>query len=192
MPLEGRSLGRFLKEEICGPWQLDFHVGLSPADQSRCAEVEGMDEVWRAAHRITPGSLYATALDNPPGLLDPAVVNSSAWRRAEIRAVNGHGTARAVARFYAAFAEGGCIDGVRVLGPDLAREIRTVQSSGMDRLLGRPVDWGLKGQIEPDGFGMGGIGGSFGFSDAERRIGFGYVTSTWLIMIVACTALTLS
>jgi hypothetical protein len=38
-------------------------------------------------------------------VLDAAVVNSAAWRAAEIPAVNGHGTA-AVAGFYHALATG--------------------------------------------------------------------------------------
>lgn len=174
--VDGRSFGRFLREEICGPWALDLHVGLTAEEMARAAEVEGMDAAWRAANGVTPGSLREIALDNPPGLLDPAVVNGAAWRGAEIPAVNGHATARAVARFHAALAGDGALDGARLLSAELARAMRSAQSSGVDRLLGRPVDWGFGVQVEPDGFGMGGIGGSLGFGDAARRIGFGYVT----------------
>ena len=47
------------------------------------------------------GALADVALSNPPGALDLSVVNGEAWRTAEIPAVNGHGTADAIARFYA-------------------------------------------------------------------------------------------
>lgn len=172
--VDGRSLGRFLRDEIGDPLGVDLHVGLGPDGERRCAEVEGMDEAWLEANGVAPGSLYAIALDNPPGVLHPDVVNGRDWRRAEIPAVNGHGSARGVTRVYAALAEGGSLEGVELLPAPLAREMRTVQSSGGDRLLGRPVDWGLGVQIEPDDFGMGGIGGALGFGDAKRRIGFGY------------------
>ena len=41
-----------------------------------------------------------------PGALDPDTVNSAAFRRAEVPAINGHGTARAVAGLYAALLAG--------------------------------------------------------------------------------------
>jgi CubicO group peptidase (beta-lactamase class C family) len=91
---DGRSLGTFWRDEVAAPWALDFHIALAREELARTVDLEGVlaagaDEV----HRL--------ALANPPGLLDLAVVNGEAWRTAEIPAVNGHGTARAVARFYA-------------------------------------------------------------------------------------------
>jgi hypothetical protein len=53
------------------------------------------------------GELYRPAISSSPGLRDLRVVNGEAWRRAEIPAVNGHGTAGAVARFYAGLVGGG-------------------------------------------------------------------------------------
>jgi CubicO group peptidase (beta-lactamase class C family) len=35
-------------------------------------------------------------------------------------------------------------------------------------------------QVDTDGFGMGGIGGALGWSDAEHRLAFGYVTRRML------------
>ncbi|MGZ8631024.1 MAG: serine hydrolase domain-containing protein [Actinomycetota bacterium] len=176
--VDGRSLGRFLREEIAEPLGLDFHVGLRPDEEARCATVRALDADWSSRTIGEPGSTYARALGNPPGLVDLEVINGSSWRRAEIPAVNGHGTARAVARFYAALSEGGSLDGVRVLGEGTVREMTTVQCSGADVLLGDDVSWGLGVGIDEAGFGMGGLGGAYGGGDLPRRFGFGYVTNT--------------
>lgn len=171
-----QSLGRYLRDEVAGPWGLDFHVGLEQTAESRCARVVGMDDDWRAGLGMAPGSLSEQALGNPLGLLDADLVNSGAWRRAEVPAVNGHGTAHAVARFYGGLSLGGDLDGVRILSDGLVREAASAQSSGVDVLLGRPLDWGLGFQLESDGFGFGGLGGALGWGNLEHRFGFGYVT----------------
>jgi hypothetical protein len=113
------------------------------------------------------------ALTNPPGALDPDVVNSPAWRRAEVPAVNGHGTARAVASLYVALATGG------LLSAELLGELTRVQASGLDRVVGEQRSWGLGVGVEGgDGWGMGGFGGSFGWWSEAGRYAVGFVTGT--------------
>jgi len=106
--VDGRSLGRYLREELCGPAGLDFAFGLSPAQQARAVDLTGLDEAFRAANLAGRPALYRRAVGNPPGAQDAGVVNGARWRAAEIPAVNGHGTARAVADFYQALAGGAC------------------------------------------------------------------------------------
>ncbi|MBP1780241.1 hypothetical protein J3R08_000091 [Micromonospora sp. HB375] len=91
--VDGRPVGRFLAEEIAGPWRLDLAFGLGEADRRRCADLSYADPAWPDAMRGEPGSLRARALDNPPGGRDVAMVNSDLWRAAEIPAVNLHATA---------------------------------------------------------------------------------------------------
>ncbi|GAA4405721.1 hypothetical protein GCM10023168_19670 [Fodinibacter luteus] len=79
------------------------------------------------------------------------------WRRAEVPAVNGHGTARAVAGFYVALAGG------RLLGPDLLGQLRRGRGVEPELVLGDEREWGLGVVVDPDGYGMGGLGGSFGW-----------------------------
>jgi CubicO group peptidase (beta-lactamase class C family) len=124
-----------------------------------------------------PGSVYRAGLVNPPGMLLPKVVNSAAWMSAEIPAVNGFGTAAAVARFYQGFLAGGELDGARLFSAETCREATSVQASGPDVLLGRDVDWGLGFQIENGTFGHGGLGGSGGYADPSLALAFGYVTN---------------
>ena len=172
----GQSLGRILRDEIARPWGVDFHIGLEPESERRCATVVGMDDAWRDGLGIGSGSLGDRALGNPPGLVDPATINGSAWRQAEVPAINGHGSAHGIARFYSGLSRGGELDGIRILSEGSACEATSIHSQGEDVLLQRPVNWGLGFQVTADGFGMGGLGGALGWGNREHRFGFGYVT----------------
>lgn len=164
--VDGRSLGTFLREEVCGPHGLDFHVGLGDAELARVAELTG--EVAAGGDRPP---LYAPALGNPPGALDLSVVNGERWRRAEIPAVNGHGTARAVAGLYVALARGG------LLSPTLLAQMKEVVGTGPELVVGGEASWGLGVGVEPsDGYGMGGVGGSFGWWSEAGGYALGFVT----------------
>ncbi|WP_319461929.1 serine hydrolase domain-containing protein [Micromonospora sp. RTP1Z1] len=175
--VDGRSVGRFLAEEIAGPWRLDLGFGLGAADQRRCADLSYGDPDWPVRMLGEPGSLRARALDNPPGGRDLAVVNSPLWRGAEIPAVNLHATASALARLYAGLLAGGTLDGVRLFSPDLVAEATRVQYDGPDLVLDRPAHWTLGMGWEPDGsWGMGGIGGSSAWADPGRGYTFAYAT----------------
>ncbi|SCE67011.1 CubicO group peptidase, beta-lactamase class C family [Micromonospora viridifaciens] len=176
--VDGRSVGRFLAEEIAGPWRLDLGFGLSPADQRRCADLSYADPGWPGRMLGEPGSLRARALGNPAGGLDLAVLNSPLWRGAEVPAVNLHATAAALARLYAGLLAGGTLDGVRLFSPEVVAEATRVQYDGPDLVLDRRACWTLGMQWEPDGsWGMGGIGGSSAWADPERGYNFAYVTS---------------
>ena len=142
--VDGRSVGRFLAEEIAGPWQLDLGFGLAEADQLRCADLRYGDPGWPARALGEPGSLRARALGNPAGGLDLAVLNSPLWRGAEIPAVNLHATASSLARLYAGLLAGGVLDGVRLFSPELVAEATRVQYDGPDLVLDRrgPLDAG--------------------------------------------------
>ena len=168
--IDGRSIGRFLRDEVCGPVGLDFSVGLSTADQARAVELTGLDDAFRADALAGKPDLYRQAIGNPPGAQDAAVVNGTALRAAEIPAVNGHGTARAVAGFYAALVTG------RLLAASILAEATSAQASGVDRVLGHSNTFGLGFGVE-NGFGMGGLGGSFGGANRDGYV-IGFVTGS--------------
>jgi CubicO group peptidase (beta-lactamase class C family) len=165
--IDGRRVGTFLREEITGPLELDFAFGLTLAEQARAVDLTGFDTVQSTEGRP---ELYARAIANPPGARDPRVINSTAWRAAEIPAINGHGTARAVAGLYAALRQG------KSLSPGLLAEATTAQCQGIDRVFGQETAWGLGFAVYPGGFGMGGLGGNFGGTSDGYAIGF--VTAT--------------
>lgn len=177
--VDGRSVGRFFAEEIAAPWGLDFHFGLEDAEQARAARLVDPGGAWRQSVRDDPRRWLEPSLDNPPGMLDLDVVNSPAYRAAEIPAVNGHGTARAIARFYGGLAAGGELDRVRLLRPETLEQALRPQASGRDELLEADAVWSLGFRVDDgESFGLGGIGGFAGY--ALRRpgvaLGYGYVT----------------
>jgi CubicO group peptidase (beta-lactamase class C family) len=170
--VDGRSLGRFLRDEVCGPLGLDFTVGLADRDLSRVVELTGLDAEFRRAIEEGKPELYRRAIGNPPGAFDADVVNGWAWRAAEIPAVNGHGTARGIAGLYAALLAG------KLLTPALLAEATSEQCSGPDRVFGHENAWGLGFALDDDGFGMGGTGGSIGWASTRGGYAFSFVTGT--------------
>ncbi|MEY2470172.1 MAG: hypothetical protein QOF21_2870, partial [Actinomycetota bacterium] len=170
--VDGRSLGAFLRDEVCEPLALDFFVGLRPGELARAVDLTGLGAEFERRSVLGRPALYRRAIDNPPGTRDPDVVNSVRWRTAEIPAINGHGTARGVAGLYAALLEG------RILSAALLREATTAQCQGTDAVFGHDNAWGLGFAIDGDDFGMGGLGGSYGGASTSGRYAFGFVTGT--------------
>jgi len=177
--VDGRSVGRFFAEEIAEPWGLDFHIGLDSAEQARAARLVDPQGSWRQSVRDDPRRWVEASLDNPPGMLDVDVVNSAVYRAAEIPAVNGHGTARAIARFYGGLAARGELDGVRLLGSETLAAALRPQASGRDELLEDDAVWSLGFRVDDgESFGLGGIGGfaGYGLRRPGLALGYGYVT----------------
>ena len=170
--VDGRGLGSFLREEVTGPLGLDFLVGLTPAEQARAVELTGVQEYARAQQAAGLPELYRRATANPPGAFDAAVVNGTAWRAAEVPAVNGHGTARGAAGLYAALLRG------ELLSPGLRAEATTAQCSGVDAVFGQETAWGLGFGVDAEGYGMGGSGGSYAGVSTVGGYAFSFVTGT--------------
>jgi CubicO group peptidase (beta-lactamase class C family) len=170
--VDGRGLGRFLREEVCGPLGLGYFVGLTSAEQARTVELTGLTEYFRPERLAGMPDLYRRATTNPPGAYDPVVVNGRAWRAAEVPAVNGHGTARGAAGLYAALLQG------RLLSPALLREATTAQCSGVDAVFGKDSAWGLGFGVDADGYGMGGSGGSYAGASTVGGYAFAFITGT--------------
>ena len=144
-------------------------VGLSPQDQARAVELTCLDDIEASS----ASELYRRATSNPPGTRDPSVVNSAAWRAAEVPAINGHGTARGIAGLYAALLQG------ELVSPHLLREAISKQCSGIDAVFGHENAWGLGFAVDDEGFGMGGLGGSYGGAcTRDPGYAFAFVTGT--------------
>ncbi len=189
--VDGRSLGTFFREEIAEPLGADLHIGLSPAEEKRAADITDLEPPKELAETFAGAQggelpLLALAFLNPLGTGN---MNSAAHRRAEIPAINGHGSAEALARIYGALARGGEQDGVRVLSAAGVERAREEQAWELDPLMGIRIRMGLGFWISQPGvpglsygpnqgaFGHAGAGGSLGFADPRARLGFGYVTN---------------
>jgi len=181
----GQSIGTYLRESLAGPAGIDFHIGLGPEHDERCADFlppapppsPGREELGRLA------LMRLHAYRNPANLSGMGIVNTRAWRAAEVPSTNGHGNARAVARLYSALAGDGSLDGVHVLAPETVARAIAEQVNGPDIVLERPTRYGLGFQLtmperrlgpSPRAFGHFGAGGSLGFADPDARVAIGY------------------
>lgn len=178
---DGRTLGAFFREEIAAPHGLDIHIGVRGGDLGRVVDVEDEHGAWKAELLAGAPDLRRRALDNPPGLLDPGVLNGQAWREAEIPAVNGHSGAAALARLYGTLADPATSTAI-ISEPLLAEAIR-VHADGMDAVFDMPAAYGLGfrldgGPFKLAEFGYGGIGGSVAYGNRSRKLGLAFVTGT--------------
>lgn len=186
--LSGTSVGTFVARELAGPLGADFHLGLPDDEHARVA-----DFVWNPALERPPtpdldalgddARMWWNAHFNPPGLSGHGVVNTAAWRRAEIPSTNPHATALGIARLYGLMTGGGAADGRSVVAAELVREASREQAAGVDAILHRPTRFGLGFQLPSkekpiapnDGVVLHfGAGGSLGLADPVARVSLGY------------------
>ncbi|MFC3577805.1 serine hydrolase domain-containing protein [Streptomyces yaanensis] len=193
--VSGRTPGRFFADEIAAPLGLDFFIGLPGSERDRVSRMVYQEpEVDFTA--LPPESIPAefrdmvAALRDPNSLTnrafsvtDPAEIdfNSPEVQAAELPASNGIGTARGLARMYAALI--GEVDGVRLLTPDTLASATEEQADGVDQVMMVPTRFSSGYMLPtetnpmtgPNSFGHPGRGGSLGFADPEHGIAFGYV-----------------
>lgn len=192
-----RTLGRFFQEEVAAPLGLSFHIGLPPGVAAdRVARMKGFGRLEPLLHPRTLPWRLVLALANPrsltsraflnPRLRDPADLDRPEWRAVELPGSNGIGTARSVARAYGCVATGGAELGLRRETLDaLAAPAAPPPDGAHDHVLLVDTSFSL-GFLRPcaftrfggdRAFGTPGMGGSLGFADPERGLGFAYVTN---------------
>lgn len=198
---KGRTVGRFISEEIAGPLGVDFHVGMSHEFQAEkvFAELHQMPGRFKFVNTRLPAILkfatgtmtveQAVALETTkdpssvanvanPSFLDgsPNFFQSSHGRAVEIGSANGQANARAMAKIMAVLANGGSLDGVTLLSP-----------KGLARALDKPIEAHMAGiempttfvqggwnKFGPALYGWGGWGGSLMLFDPVNNFAIGY------------------
>jgi len=194
----GRSVSEYFHDEIAVPLGIEFYIGLpQQVQRERVSETIGFHRVRMLAHLhelpakmvlagIWPRSLVARSVSVLP-LSDPADIGQSPYCHLEIPAAVGFGTAAAVARVYEALARGG--RQLRI-GRSTFDELTTpphVPALGTyDAIMKLDTKYGFgfsrpshdfRFGSDESAFGCPGAGGSFGFADPNRQLGFCYLTS---------------
>jgi CubicO group peptidase (beta-lactamase class C family) len=192
-----QSVGTFFREEIAGPLQADLHLGLTPADDPRVAEMipPPVWQPWDPSY-VSSGSLPEMPHKAMYPLVDrdnPVVFSRSrAWRAAEIPSANGYGNAHSFARMASVLVSGE-VDGIRLLGEDTLERAFQEQSYGVDLILGLPLRWALGFILtskemsfgpNPRTLFMGGGGGSAVMVDRDARLSMAYVMNNCLASVV--------
>ncbi len=187
---DGCGPGESIVRRTAVPLGLDFHIGLGDSEAHRVAYLTRTKNDFgdAAAQRLfkalmsEPESISVRAFNNPPSIMSSG--NKPEWRRMAQPAANGHGNARSLAGFYTGLLQS------KLLDESLLREMTSEHSAGQDRTLLAATRFGLgcwldQPHVANATFGMGeqafghpGAGGSVGFADPERELGFGFVTNT--------------
>jgi len=202
--VSGRPLVDVIRTEIGEPLGIeDLHIGTT--DPAVASRVAALDEIAPGGSTLSAPLLSrglarglrwlsrgVARLPIDPVLMQDALIPGDDAElmfgprilEAPVPAANGLFTARALARMYAALAEGGALDGVRLFSRATLRSASEVQIRGPDRVLLIPMHWRLgyhsafttAGRIS-SGFGHFGYGGSGAWADPKRRIAFAMVNN---------------
>ncbi len=191
----GMSLGEYFKTEIANPLDAEFYIGTPESEHHRIAKMN--------QPRPKPG---APVTDFVKALFsEPNSCSSLAWLNngkhrsdspaaysAEIGGGGGISNAEALAKLYTPLANGGELNGYRVISESLLNKARQVSmATGNDNTLRMPTRFGLgfmctmdnryreMGHVESfiageQAFGHVGAGGHIGFADPAEKLAFGY------------------
>jgi len=194
-----KPLPELIESDLAKPLGLDgLYCGLPADQQHRCATLLArvMDgppderrrntqkilqraERWRA--RFVRVGVHYDPSESIAALIAPGMedldFNSQEFRAASIPAMNGMFTARSLARLYACLAQGGELDGVRLLSNKTLRRASEEQNRGAGRVIPISMRWrlgyhrvfALRARV-PGGFGHFGFGGSGGWADPQRQL----------------------
>jgi len=187
--VDGRRIGQYFADEVAGPLELDFWIGLPESEEPRVSRLEAAPpptdpEALAMMMQIAgPGTMGFNALFMSGVMLaGPAdAFNSRAVHATEMPAANGITTARSLARMYAATV--GDVDGHRLIGDAMVETVRAEAVNGPDACLvvasrfgmGFMLDGELTPMLSASSFGHAGAGGSLGYADPDAGVGYGYV-----------------
>jgi CubicO group peptidase (beta-lactamase class C family) len=172
-----RDFRHFVLDEICTPLGLsDLWLGIPDEAEPRVAVMSDRNE----GDPVPPDTtLYIQSMPTAVALV-PSVFERPDVRRACIPGVGGIFTARDEARFWAMLAEGGELDGVRLLSAERVASFSSRRDNGDEP---DPVMFGAPIPISVGGYWLGGprvtspraiwhpgAGGSIGWADPDHRL----------------------
>ncbi len=184
----GRPIREFLAGTVCGPLGADYKLGVDEADLDRVADIYPNPAGFSMGGSAGPDSPLMRAWRAMPKPMDTMLQNTARFRTAGIPSFGGFGTARGMARIYAALANGGALDGVQLLSPDALACATTDQwedqsdgttgqhirmAMGFWKNAGRNTTFGPN----PQAFGHSGSGGARALADPEHNLALAFTTN---------------
>jgi CubicO group peptidase (beta-lactamase class C family) len=209
--VSGKTIARFVHDEIAVPLGLrDFYLGEAPdqafaraarnihsapgrASDETSKQARARQQAKAARMRLIALGFNMFGVPMSPDRLHRALTprGIDAWDfsspqilRASIPAANGLFSASDLTRFYALLANGGSLEGVRLLSESTVREATQVQVRGPDGVLAFPMRWSLgyhavfsmRGVVR-GAFGHSGYNGSGAWASPEQRAALSYVVN---------------
>ncbi|TMR91012.1 serine hydrolase domain-containing protein [Nonomuraea basaltis] len=212
--ITGTTVGSFFAREVAEPLRLSIFIGTPEPEQARLAD-QISDPPAESSPLPEPVlALFKQVSADPASHMSQAGIhmhggtisshngffNLPKVRGLEVPAANGSVDARSLARMYAMLAQGGELDGVRIVTPESINVFGTKSFSGPNALwpdsglpewltppemryaLGYEGDFGqapAPWRFGPthESFGHLGAGGQVGFADPVRHVAIGFVRS---------------
>jgi len=189
-----RSLGKFFQEEIAVPLGLDFFIGL-PEDipEEQLATIIPFPKIEMlfkmplnfVLSLLNPWSLTSRTMLNPKFVTNHNNFNKREVLSVEMGSGNGVGNARSIAKAYSEFATGGKILNLKQDTLEAISAFASMpENQTLDLITKTDIVFSL-GFIKPTkniqyginerSFGVHGAGGSVGFADPVKKVGFSYV-----------------
>lgn len=200
--VSGEPLAQTLAKKITQPLQLDgCYIGVPESELARCSEIIGAarynpnkaapSKFVQLQQQLTDKALRLTGFD--PNTAAEALIPKGMSRfyldePKSLQACNagaGVFTARSLAKIYAALANWGELDGVRLLSAQTLREVVKVYNHQRGDVVPMPMHWRLgyhrvftTWPRTPHAFGHFGYGGSGAWADPSRHLAVGYIVNT--------------
>jgi CubicO group peptidase (beta-lactamase class C family) len=228
--VSGRSIGTFFREEVGAPLGLEAWLGTPTAELARVAHVykpstDHLPSFLRKSYEASivaardatslPGKAFLGG-DGTSGVEElERVFNNPLVLQAEFPAGGATANARALARLWAVSAQGGTLDGVRIVSEESVATFGRIALNEPDLLMadvpmprmlaskaapvprtlgylgnGPMAGLGWRFGPNPGAYGVEGLGGQFAFCDPDSRIAVGYVRSELAVVDVLQPALT--
>jgi len=192
------SLGHYFDEMFGRPLDLDFWIGLPPEQHHRVATIypgkmnlSAGDQAFMRAY-TAPGSITHQTFNSPVGLSAVQDFNQAHTWVQGFASMGGVGNARALAKFYSIFANGGKWQGVQIVPTWIQQALMKPLTAAIDEVLCVPIAFSAGMMMDPindetngkirslfgpseSAFGHPGAGGSVAFADPDTGISFAYV-----------------
>jgi CubicO group peptidase (beta-lactamase class C family) len=193
----GKGMRELFREELAEPLDTDgLHLGRPPADapttvaQTLLPQTNFPTPVLDFVAPKIAGLSFSGVLGSIyfPGILS-MLQGEMPFLDGEIPAVNGVVTARALAKVYGAIANGGEIEGCRLLSAELVDGLKAKPDLTPDLNLGIPFTYHHGYQSSPipgllPGYGHIGLGGTVGWADPDTGSSLAYVHNRLLTLML--------
>jgi CubicO group peptidase (beta-lactamase class C family) len=185
----GQRIQDFIHERICRPLGANYFLGVPEEKLSLVADLSPNANAAPRPANVDENSPQARAHRCSPRPFGTEVQNGHQFRTNGVPSFGGFGEARAMARIYAALAEGGAIDGKRIISKSgIERAVVQQWSDMKDGVLGMPMAFGIGFMRNPpsgeplfgrwsDGFGHLGSGGARALAVPSQRLALCFVSN---------------